>query len=97
MKNPVFRSYRRPNGHNEFVNSLPIKDQRKLYDVIQVVEEHGLLAASRMQLTKKILDNLFELRSQVGNNIQRVFYFHVQDNDFVFTHGFTENVLAESP
>ncbi|MGC3051167.1 type II toxin-antitoxin system RelE/ParE family toxin, partial [Enterococcus faecalis] len=34
--------------------------------------------------------NLYDLRSKVGSNIQRAFYFHVVDNRYIITLGFTK-------
>ncbi|WP_071131262.1 type II toxin-antitoxin system RelE/ParE family toxin [Enterococcus timonensis] len=93
MEKPQFEFYTRQNGHNEFIeflNNLPAKDQQKLLAVISNVQEHGLLVARRMKWIKKLEDNLFELRSESGNNIQRGLYFHVKENEFVVTHGFTK-------
>ncbi|MDF7672281.1 type II toxin-antitoxin system RelE/ParE family toxin [Lactobacillus sp. ESL0701] len=95
MKNPEFESYQRPNGHDEFVewlDKLSIKDQQKLLQVITDTEEQGLLVAQRMNWVKKIgvTRNLYELRSKVGKNIQRALYFHVEDERYVITHGFTK-------
>lgn len=93
MEKPVFRSYTRPNGHNEFkefILSLPSKDRQKLLSKIILIENKGLLVASKLKLTKKIDINLFEIRSRVSNNIQRVLYFHASGDTFVITHGFTK-------
>ena len=46
--------------------------------------------AARNQWVKKLETNLYELRSKVSSNIQRVFYFHVVDNRYVITHVFTK-------
>lgn len=35
-----------------------------------------MLSARKMKWIKKLEDNLFELRSEFGTNIQRVLYFH---------------------
>lgn len=93
MKKPKFEFYTRPNGHNEFLeflNQLPLKDQNKLLSVINNVQEQGLLIARKMKWIKKLEDNLFELRSEAGNNIQRVLYFHWSENHFIVTHGFSK-------
>lgn len=93
MNNPKFIFYTRSNGHNEFMEflkKLPIKDQQKLVSLIENVEEQGLLVARQMKWIKKIEENLFELRSEYGNNIQRGLYFHVTNNQYVITHGFTK-------
>ncbi len=93
MKKPIFEFYTRPNGHNEFVefyHSLPVKDREKLLAIISMIEEHGLLVAQRMEWIKKLDNEIFEIRSKVSSNIQRALYFHVVDNRYVVTHGFTK-------
>lgn len=54
------------------------------------IQEHGILAAQRMQWIKKQDNNLFELRSKTGNNIQRALHFHVEHGHYIITHGFTK-------
>lgn len=93
MENIEFESYKRKNGHDEFlefIEELPIKDQQKLLEVIELTQEKGLLTAQKMKWIKKLDDNLFELRSKVSSNIQRVLYFHVVNGRYVITHGFTK-------
>lgn len=90
-----FIAIERPSGHNEFkewILKLPKQDQAKLLYVIHVVEQEGLMVARRMKWVKKISgeDNLFELRSKVSSNIQRAFYFHVKEDKYLITHGFTK-------
>jgi phage-related protein len=90
-----FTTYLRPNGHDEFLewlNSLSLKDQAKLAQVIKDTEEQGLLVAQRMTWVKKINGekNLYELRSKLASNIQRAMYFHVKDGQYIITHGFTK-------
>ena len=43
-----------------------------------------------MKWTKKFQDNLFELRSGTGGNIQRVIYFHAVESRYIITHGFVK-------
>lgn len=93
MKKPKFRTYTRPNGHNEFIEfyeSLPRKDKEKLLALIIKVQKKGLLDAQKMKWIKKLDNNLYELRSKAGSNIQRAIYFHVEENDYIITHGFTK-------
>ncbi|MDB1687147.1 type II toxin-antitoxin system RelE/ParE family toxin [Enterococcus casseliflavus] len=93
MDKPKFEFYERPNGHNEFIEffeQLPEKDQKKMLAVIANVEEHGILIAQKMKWVKKLGDNLFELRSGMGGNIQRALYFHWLGSKFIITHGFTK-------
>ncbi|MGN3394455.1 type II toxin-antitoxin system RelE/ParE family toxin [Enterococcus gallinarum] len=93
MEKIVFESYQRKNGHDEFlkwIKLLPKKDSAKLLRIIAETEKNGLLVAQRLKWVKKIDTNLYELRSKVGSNIQRAFYFHVVDNRYIITHGFTK-------
>lgn len=74
----------------KFVSSIPKKDKVKLLSVIQKTQEYGLIVATRMEWIKKLDGDLYELRSKVGNNIQRALYFQKVDNQYVITHGFTK-------
>ena len=90
---PKFISYTRPNGHNEFeefYNSLPIKDRNKLRATIEMIEEAGIQAAIQLEWVKKLDSEINEIRSKVSSNIQRALYFHVKNNQYIITHGFTK-------
>ena len=73
-----------------FLDSLPSKDAVKLTKLISKIEIYGLAVAQCQEWTKKLEDNLFEIRSQFGSNIQRAIYFHVSRNQYLITHGFTK-------
>lgn len=93
MEKPKFISYTRPNGHNEFeefYNSLPVKDRNKLRATIEMIEEAGIQAAIQLEWVKKLDSKINEIRSKVSSNIQRVLYFHVKNNQYIITHGFTK-------
>ena len=93
MEKPKFISYTRPNGHNEFeefYNSLPFKDRNKLRATIEMIEEAGIQAAIQLEWVKKLDSEINEIRSKVLSNIQRVLYFHVKNNQYIITHGFTK-------
>ncbi|MFC6164818.1 type II toxin-antitoxin system RelE/ParE family toxin [Lactiplantibacillus dongliensis] len=93
MKKPAFEFYQRPNGHTEFIEflqTLPEKDRAKLVANIANVQDQGLIVARKMKWIKRIDDNLFELRSKTGNNIQRGLNFHVTGTNYQITHGFTK-------
>lgn len=93
MKKLAFETYRRPNGHDEFLewlDTLPKKDSAKLLRVIEETEENGMLIAQRLRWVRKLDTNLYELRSKVSTNIQRALYFHVTAGRYVITHGFTK-------
>jgi phage-related protein len=74
----------------EFVASLPIKDASKLLAVIQNTEMLGIGVAIRMQWVKNLDDDLYELRSKQGSDIQRVIYSHETEMKYMITHGFTK-------
>ena len=93
MKKPKFEFYTRPNGRmefQEFLDKLPKKDKEKLLTVIASIQEYGLLISQRMEWVKKLDDDIFEIRSKVSSNIQRALYFHVIDDRYIITHGFTK-------
>jgi phage-related protein len=93
MEKPKFRSYRRPNGHDEFQEymlSLPQKEMAKLQAAIQFTQEQGIEVASRALVVKKLAKNLYELRSRVGKDYQRGLYFHIVGSEYMITHGFSK-------
>ncbi|MDR1495854.1 MAG: type II toxin-antitoxin system RelE/ParE family toxin [Clostridiales Family XIII bacterium] len=92
-KKVMFGWLRRLDGTSEFeeyIDELPCKDVAKLLAVISNTEEHGLLTAIKMQWIKKLEDDLYELRSKQGSDIQRALYFHKADSEYLITHGFTK-------
>ncbi|MFT8411823.1 MAG: type II toxin-antitoxin system RelE/ParE family toxin [Schleiferilactobacillus perolens] len=100
MEKPRFRYFKWANGHSEFLeflSSLPTKDQAKLLSAIQITQDKGIAIASRLKITKKLTDNLYELRSKQSSNIQRALYFHIVGNDYVITHGFTKKTDRTPP
>jgi len=93
MEKPKFVAYTRPNGHNEFeefYNSLPNKDRNKIRATIDMIEEVGILPAIQLEWIKKLDTEIYEIRSKVSSNIQRALYFHVKNNQYIITHGFTK-------
>ncbi|AEJ23597.1 hypothetical protein WKK_03615 [Weissella koreensis KACC 15510] len=93
MENVEFETYKRPNGHDEFLewlNALPDRDQQKMLMTIEQTQEQGLMVARQLKWIKKLDNNLFELRSETGGNIQRAIYFHVEHGQYIITHGFTK-------
>jgi phage-related protein len=93
MEKPRFISYTRPNGHNEFeefYNSLPIKDRNKLRATIDMIEAAGIQAAIQLEWVKKLDNEINEIRSKASSNIQRALYFHIKNNQYIITHGFTK-------
>ena len=84
---------KRSDGTSEFedyLDSLPDKDAEKLLAVITAVEDHGLPVSARMKWTKKLEDDLYELRSKQGSDIQRAIFFQKVRAEYLITHGFTK-------
>lgn len=90
MENKINFIYNDVNSFKKFLDSLPKKDRAKLLETIAKVENNGLLQSQKMQWTKKIDNNLYEIRSKFSSNIQRAIYFHYENNEYVITHGFTK-------
>lgn len=83
-------SYYDEKEFQEFLDRLPNKDAAKLITIIQNIEMYGLFIAERQKWTKKVDNNLYEIRSKRASNIQRAIYFQLQGNEYVITHGFTK-------
>lgn len=93
MEKPKFISYTRPNGRNEFeefYNSLPTKDRNKLRATIDMIEKAGIQPAIQLEWVKKLNPEIYEIRSKISSNIQRALYFHIKNNQYIITHGFTK-------
>ena len=93
MEKPKFISYTRPNGRNEFeefYNSLPTKDRNKLRATIDMIEKAGIQPAIQLEWVKKLNSEIYEIRSKISSNIQRALYFHIKNNQYIITHGFTK-------
>jgi len=80
-----------------FYDGLPIKDLAKLKATIYNVEEYGLYVSERMEWVKKIDDDLYEVRSKLGSNIQRILYFHIIQSKYMLTNGFTKKTEKTPP
>lgn len=74
----------------EFINGLPFNDQKKLLATINKVEKYGIRESAKMKWVKKLDFGIYEIRSQLGTNIQRSLYFHKVNNIYIITHGFTK-------
>ena len=93
MEKPKFISYTRPNGRNEFeefYNPLPTKDRNKLRATIDMIEKAGIQPAIQLEWVKKLNSEIYEIRSKISSNIQRALYFHIKNNQYIITHGFTK-------
>ena len=55
-----------------------------------MIATHGISVGIQHDWVKQLDCNLYEIRSRVSNNQQRGLYFHVEENHYVITHGFTK-------
>lgn len=88
-----FDAYTKKDGttpFRDFLTTLPAKDRAKLLATITKIEEHGLAEATRQQWVKHLEGEIWEIRSQFANNIQRACYFHAERDHYIITHGFTK-------
>ena len=70
----------------EFLDELEPKMWAKVTRNIDVLSEHNLNL--REPLVKPVENGIFELRTQSGNNIARVFYFFFVGKKIILTNGF---------
>jgi len=72
----------------DFIDTLENRMQAKIFRSVDLLRETGPML--RMPHSKKVAgyDNLFELRTQLGNNIVRLFYFHRSGVTYVLTSGY---------
>lgn len=70
----------------EFLDGLEPKMWAKVTRNIDILSEHNI--DLREPLVKPVEDGIFELRTQSGNNIARVFYFFFFGRKIILTNGF---------
>lgn len=70
----------------EFLDSLEPKMWAKVARNIDLLALHNINL--REPLVKPVENGIFELRTQMGNNISRVFYFFFTGKKIVLTNGF---------
>lgn len=71
---------------NDFIASLPQKDQARIYWTLDLLRGFGL--DLKMPYARSVHGKLWELRVQSGRNIYRIFYFAHTGRRFVLLHAF---------
>jgi phage-related protein len=79
----------------EFLQSLDAKMEAKVIRNLKHLQANGY--ELREPLSASLGNQLFELRTQVGNNITRVIYFFYVGKTIVLTHGFTKKTQKTPP
>lgn len=74
----------------KFLDKLNFEDKVSLLETIDYIEDIGIVEAGKNLLVASLGNGLYEIRARLGNNIQRAIYFHLKNNKYVITHGFTK-------
>ena len=72
----------------EFLDTLDAKMFAKVARNIDILEIHNINL--REPLVKPIEDGIFELRTQFGSDITRIFYFFYVGKKIILTNGFVK-------
>lgn len=89
MYNFKVEFYESENGKipvEEFLNSLPKKIRVKSLGTIELLQNFGNELGA--PYSKKIEKDIFELRTKIGTDITRIFYFFYYDKRIILTNGF---------
>ena len=79
----------------EFIGNQEVKMRAKIYRNLLLLEELG--NNLRLPYSRHLDDGIFELRTQLANNITRVLYFFVIDKEIIITNGFTKKTQETPP
>ena len=55
-----------------------------------MIKKAGIHPAIQLEWVKKLDSEIYEIRSKISSNIQRALYFHIRNNQYIITHGFTK-------
>lgn len=72
----------------DFIDSLQMKDQAKMSRCIDMLQELGPFLKEPHK--SPVENGIYELRSKVSTNIQRVLFFHYENGVYVLLNGFTK-------
>ena len=78
----------------DFLDELEPKMWAKVSRNIDVLAKHNINL--REPLVKPACEGLFELRTQQGNNITRIFYFFFVGKKIIMTNGFVKKTQKTS-
>jgi len=72
----------------EFISSLEVKFKAKTFRTVGLLKEFGPFLKEPHSKSIKGYKGLFELRTQLGNNILRLFYFYHKSSLYIITSGY---------
>ncbi len=79
----------------EFMDSLEPKMKAKVFHTIDLLKNNGPVL--RKPYSAPMGDGIFELRTKLGSNITRVFYFFFVGKKAVLTNGFVKKTQKTPP
>ncbi len=79
----------------EFIDSLDIKMQSKVFRQIMLLREFGPQLGE--PFSSQVKNGIFELRIQQSNNITRILYFFIKDKKIILTNGFVKKTPKTPP
>ena len=83
-----YQTEKGPKPVEEYIDSLDIKMQVKIFRQISLLREFGSQLGE--PYSKQLVKGIFELRIQQSNNIAQILYFFVRDRKIILLHGFTK-------
>ena len=89
--------YEKPDGEcpvEDFIKAQPLKMRVKIARMLDLLEEKGNLL--RMPYSEHLGDGIFQIRTQIGNDITRILYFFVIGREIILTNGFVKKT-PETP
>ena len=84
-----------PDTVKEFIGNQEVKMRAKIYRNLLFLEELG--NNLRLPYYRHLDDGIFELRTQLANNITRILYFFVIDKEIIITNGFIKKTQETPP
>jgi phage-related protein len=72
----------------EFIDSLPIKMQAKVYLSMEMLKEFGYQLTEPWSKMLHNAEGMKELRVKLATDICRLFYFHYKNRIYVVTSGY---------
>ena len=82
---------------DEFIQSLPVKMQAKIYRTVGLLEAFGYQLTEPHAKTLSGYDGLKELRIKFASDICRLFYFHFSNKIYVVTSGYQKKDTKTDP
>ena len=79
----------------EFIDSQNAKMRNKFDRELGLLKEFG--NALRMPHSEHLDDGIFQIRTQLGNDISRVLYFFYDGQNIILTNGFVKKTKTTPP